>query len=326
MGAKSRIERKLRRVLTFRQLEVLSALAETGGVGAAAERLNLTQPSASMQLKKLSGHLGLPLYEVLGRQLHLTEAGRVAVASASDIFASLERLEVALNALQGLRAGTLKIAAVTSAECFVPHVLGPFCKRYPDIDVHLAIGNRSEMTARLTDNRDDLYFFDDAPQLANLESLAFGANKLVVIASAKHPLADRRQLRWQDLAGETLLLREPGSGSRRLLEGHLAEYRLDVGKQRVIASNEGIKHAVLAQLGIAVVSAHTLDHGSRRDLVQLNVEGFPICSHWYLVSHQEKEFSVLANTFRDFLLNEGGDMLSDGLAYWEQYKQPKLPR
>ncbi len=320
------IARKLRRVLTFRQLEVLNALAETGGVGSAAEKLNLTQPSASMQLKKLADHLGVPLYEIVGRQLHLTEAGRMAVASAADIFASLERLEIALNALQGLHAGTLKIAAVTSAECFVPHVLGPFCKRYPDIDVHLAIGNRSEMTARLADNCDDLYFFDDTPDLGKFESLAFGANKLVVIASAKHRLADQRKLCWQDLATETLLLRESGSGSRLLLEQHLAEHGLDIIKQRVIASNEGIKHAVLAQLGIAVVPAHTLDHGSRRDLVQLNVQGFPICSDWCLVSHQDKEFSILASTFREFLLNEGGDMLSDGLAYWEQYKQPKLPR
>jgi DNA-binding transcriptional LysR family regulator len=325
MATKSTLSRKLRRVLTFRQLEVLCALAETGGVGAAAAKLNLTQPSASMQLKKLSDHLGTALFEIHGRQLNLTEAGQEAVAAANEVFASLERLEITLNALQGLHAGVLKVGAVTSAECFVPHILGPFCKKYPDIDVHLAIGNRAEMAKRLADNRDDLYFFADAPSLDNLDALPFGANKLFVIASSKHPLAKKSGIRWQDLSADTLLLREEGSGTRRLLENHLIEHQLSMPKHRVIASNEGIKHAVLAQLGIAVVPAHTLDHGDRSELIQLDVQDFPIHSHWCLVSHCDKEFSILAKTFREFLLHEGGDMLTDGLAYWERYKQPRLP-
>jgi len=320
------ISRKLRRVLTFRQLEVLDAVAQTHGVGSAAEKLNLTQPSASMQLKKLSDHLGSPLYEVLGRKLNLSEAGELAVAAARDIFARLDELEVDLNALQGLRAGTLRLGIVTSAEYFVPHILGPFCKAYPGIDVHLAVGNRREMTQRLADNLDDLYFFADQPEADQYEVVSVGANKLLVIASANHPLAARQDLQWQDLANDTLLLRESGSGSRRLLEQHLKSLSCTLPKHRVIASNEGIKHAVLAQLGIAVVSAHTLDHGANQNLVQLNVAGFPINSNWYLVSHRDKTFSVLAEAFREFLLHEGGEMLNEGLAYWEQHRQPRLPR
>jgi DNA-binding transcriptional LysR family regulator len=322
----TRVSRKLRRLLTFRQLEVLHAVAETQGVGSAADKLNLTQPSASMQLKKLSDHLGSPLYEVLGRKLNLTESGELAVAAAQDIFARLEQLEVDLNALQGLHAGTLRIGIVTSAEYFVPHILGPFCKAYPDIDVHLAVGNRREMNQRLADNLDDLYFFADQPELEQHEAVSVGANKLLVIASAKHPLAGRQSVQWQDLASDTVLLREEGSGSRRLLEKHLSSLGHSLPKYRVIASNEGIKHAVLAQLGIAVVSAHTLDHGANKNLVQLNVDDFPINSQWYLVSHRDKKFSVLAQAFREFLLHEGGEMLNERLAYWEQHRQPRLPR
>ncbi len=322
----TQINRKLHRVITFRQLEVLHAVAETHGVGSAAEKLNLTQPSASMQLRKLSDHLGSPLYEVLGRKLKLTDSGALAVAATRDIFARLEQLELDLNALAGLHAGTLRIGIVTSAEYFVPHILGPFCKTYPNIDVHLAVGNHREMMKRLDENLDDLYFFADPPASEQYEALSVGANKLLLIASAKHPLAGRKALKWSDLENETLLLREDGSGSRRMLEQHLAAQDYVIPKHRVIASNEGIKHAVLAQLGIAVVSAHTLDHGASEDLVQLNVEGFPIDSQWYLLNHRDKNFSVLAQAFRDFLLDEGGQMLSEGLAYWEQHRQPRLPR
>ena len=182
------------------------------------------------------------------------------------------------------------------------------------------------MMKRLDENLDDLYFFADPPASEQYEALRVGANKLLLIASAKHPLAGRKALKWSDLENETLLLREDGSGSRRMLEQHLAAQDYVIPKHRVIASNEGIKHAVLAQLGIAVVSAHTLDHGASEDLVQLNVEGFPIDSQWYLLNHRDKKFSVLAQAFRDFLLDEGGQMLSEGLAYWEQHRQPRLPR
>ncbi|MGJ8685929.1 MAG: LysR family transcriptional regulator [Spongiibacteraceae bacterium] len=325
MSQDSPQSRKLRRTVTFRQLEILCALAETGGVAAAAKHLHLTQPSASMQLKKLSERMGTPLYEVVGRQSALTAAGRAAVASAQEIFSQLEHLEMHLNALQGLAAGRMSIGVVTSAEYFVPHILGPFCRDFPGIDVELSVGNSAEISRRLNDNQDDLYFFSDPPLQDGLDVLPFGPNNLVVIAPANHPLAGKRGLVWSDIADQSFVFREAGSGTRQIVERHLQAKNLAVQNRRVIASNEGIKHAVLAKLGLAIVPVHTLDHGDNSDLVQLDVAGFPICNHWYLVNHSDKQFSVVAEKFKAFLLNEGGAMLEDGLRYWQENSGPKLP-
>ena len=154
--------RLLTRLGTLRQVEIFMRVAETGSIARAAESLHLTQPSVSNQVKKLSEALDIPLYEVNGKQIHLTEAEQQVVRTGQELFESIQRLDEKLNNLKGLTAGTLRIAVVTTAKYFMPHILGPFCREYPDIDVEFKVGNRAQIIERLKGNRDDLYLFDDS--------------------------------------------------------------------------------------------------------------------------------------------------------------------
>jgi len=144
------------RIGTFRQLEILLAVHEHGSIARACDVLHLSQPTVSMQLKKLADSIDTPLYEVRGRTLHFTEAGLRVVNAGKEIFDVIARLDSELADLRGLKAGTLKLAVVTTAKYFIPHLLGPFCARYPDIEVRFTIGNRKQMIERLAQNADDI--------------------------------------------------------------------------------------------------------------------------------------------------------------------------
>lgn len=313
------------RIGTFRQLEILLKVAECGGIAVAAEQLHLSQPSASMQLRKLADSIGMPLYEVVGRKIVLTEVGHTMVRYAQEVFDCMGRLEMELANLQGMQAGHLSLAVVSSAEYFIPHLLGPFYRRYPDIEVALQVGNRSALSERMQSGLDDLYVFGYPPDIEQMEMEVVGPNPLIVIAPRSHPLASRKKLSWSDIQHEQFILREEGSGTRAAIEAHLQRQGQQIQHKMTIASNEGIKHAVLARMGLGIVPTLTLDEGDQQDLLELPISGFPIEESWYLVSRSNKTFSVVAQTFRDYVLTDGREMLQEALQYWAQHRRPKLP-
>ena len=204
-----------------------------------------------------------------------------------------------LAQLNGLTAGQLRLGAVTTAKYLVPRLLGPFCRQYPQVEVELNIANRSEVIRRLEDNRDDLYVFSQPPRHLDLEVVPLADNPLVVIAPAGHRFAGQR-LRWEQLAAEPFLSREPGSGTRLAIEEHFARYGWSLRPQMTIESNEAIKESVAAGLGIAILSRHTLIHTAPGNLVELDVEGFPIPNRWYLVRWRTKNPSPAALAFSRF--------------------------
>lgn len=294
---------------TFRQLELLLALHDAGSVKAAAERLHLTQPTVSMQLKKLAEAVGMPLYEQFGRRLHFTEAGLAVVATARQVLGSVSRLDMQLADLRGMKAGTLKLAVVTTAKYFVPHLLGPFCERFPHVDVELNVGNRSHIIERLRQGEDDFYVFSHLPAGMALESTEFLPNPLVAIAPENHALAGQKSIPLKRFAREPFLMREPGSGTRYALERYLARRQVDLNVRMTIESNEAIKHAVMSGLGVSILSSHTLAFGGDAGLVVLDVAQLPIPTHWYLVRPSGKAHSVLAQAFFDYLETDGRALL-----------------
>lgn len=289
--------------ITFRQLRLFLALADTGSVSAAARAMHVTQPTASMQLREVSASVGLPLYEVIGRKVFLTDAGRQLARTARAIADEWERFGQQVNAMQGLTRGRLRVAVVSTAKYFVPRLLGDFCARHPEIEISLEVLNRDGVVQRLRDNRDDLYVMSQPPTDIDLEDRTFLANPLVLIAAADHPLAQRQRLALKALQGERFILRERGSGTRLAIDRHLAQQGFEPGLKLELGSNEAIKEAVAGHLGVAIVSRHALkDSELGQDLCVLPVSGFPIRSQWHLVHPRAKQLSPIAAVFREHLL------------------------
>ncbi len=301
--------RLLSRLGTLRQLEIFLKVAEHKSMTRAAEELYLSHSAVSLQIRKLSEAIGLPLHEVIGRQLYLTDAGREVVATGKQIFDSVRRLDETINNLKGLTSGRLAISVVTTAKYFLPRILGPFCRDYPELDLSFHVGNRAEIIRRLANNEDDLYIFNDLPQDLDIESYRFLPNPIAVIASSKHELAGKKGLHWNDLANEKFLLREPGSGTYEAIRRHLDANDLKLGKTMTIESNEAIKYAVVENMGVTVLSAYVLADAVGPDLVQLRVQGFPIMSDWYVVYPRTKQLSLIAERFLEFVMKRGPDVL-----------------
>lgn len=289
--------------ISFRQMRLFLALADTGSVSAAARAMHVTQPTASMQLRDVAESVGLPLYEVIGRKVFLTEAGQQLAATARAIVDEWERFGQQVHALQGLTRGRLRVAVVSTAKYFVPRLLGDFCAQHPDIEISLEVLNRDGVVQRLRENRDDLYVMSQPPADMDLQDQTFLANPLVLIAAADHPLVRRRRLALADLQGERFLLRERGSGTRLAIDRHFAQHRFDPSRKLELGSNEAIKEAVAGHLGVAIVSRHALkDSELAHDLCVLPVSGFPIRSQWHLVHPRAKQLSPIAQVFREHLL------------------------
>lgn len=301
----------INRLGTLRQLEILVEVYRHGSISAAAEALNLSQPTLSMQLKKLAGQNDIQLYNQVGKKLVFTEAGEVFVRSAQSILRELANLNTQLSELHGLTRGTLKLAVVTSAKYFTPHLLGPFCERYPGIDVQLKIGNREQVVERLKAADDDFYVFSHTPELGHLSAIEFLPNPLVPIVATDHPLAKRTDLTLNDLLNEPFLMREHGSGTRYVIDRFLEKQKVKLNERMTIESNEAIKHCVMSHLGMSILSAHALSFGGDEGIVRLQVKDFPLLSHWSFVWPNEKALSPVANVFLKYLQNEGKQTLLD---------------
>ena len=289
--------------LTFRQLRLFLALADTGSVSAAARALHVTQPTASMQLKEITQSIGMPVYEVVGKRVFLTEAGRELAETARAIAGEWEALRQKFDAMRGLTRGRLRVALVNTAQYFMPRLLGGFCQQHPEIDISLQVLNRDGVVARLRDNLDDLYIMSMPPADIELDDDVFMPNPLLLVAASTHPLAKKRKLPLEKLATDRFILRESGSGTRMATEQLFAGQRFRPNLRMELGSNEAIRQAVAAGLGVAVLPRHALESGQGNDeVVALDVQGFPLHSQWHVVSPKGKRLSPIASVFREHLL------------------------
>lgn len=288
--------------ITMRQLRAFEAVARLKSFSRAAEEMHVTQPTVSKQICLLHEQVDLPLLEQIGKKIFLTEAGQELYLTCSDWLDTLNRFEQTIANLKGLKQGRLKIAAVTTTKYFMPRVLGPFCAQFPGIDIAMEVINRDRLLERLSRNQDDLYVMGVPPEGLDIESEPFMENPLVVLAPASHPMANRKQIPFSELANETFLMREQGSGTRMAMERLFQKQGAAIKIKMELGSNEAIKQAVVGGLGLAMLSRSTLNlDSSQKELAVLDVEGFPIMRAWYVVRPKGKQLSVVANTFLDFL-------------------------
>jgi DNA-binding transcriptional LysR family regulator len=296
--------RLLARLGTLRQLEIFMKVAEVGGMAQAAELLHLSQPSVSIQVRKLAEAVGLPLYEIIGRRLQLTVAGHKVVEAGREIVDTFNRLDGTLNDLKGLRTGCLRLAVDSSAKYFLPQLLGPFLKRHPGIELEFVEGERSFLVDRIGQNLDDLYFFNHVPPNLDIAHYPFLPNPLVVVVREDNQLAGPEQHAWPDLAGERIIIPRDGSGSRLAIDEFLSASGLSVERALSLSSSEAIKLSVMADMGVGILSAYALVNAQADGLAQLRVDGFPIMTQWHVIHLRQKQLSQVAQGFLEFVLEE----------------------
>ncbi|MDO9602878.1 MAG: LysR substrate-binding domain-containing protein [Rhodocyclaceae bacterium] len=290
---------------SLRQLQIFGAVARHLSYTRAAEDLHLTQPAVFAQIKQLEESIGLPLLERIGKQLHLTPTGHEVLATSRETIDALERLEMRLSDMQGLKRGRLRIAIVTTAKYLIPRLLGEFCSHYPGIEASLTVNNREKLLLRMAANEDDLVVLGAPPEGMEVVAEPIADNPLVVLARHDHPLAGVANIPFARLAEEPFILREPGSGTRLATERHFAEHGLKPRMRMVLGSNEAIKQAIAGGLGVSVLSRHTLTLDGEGALLRpLDVQGFPLMRKWYVAYPTGKHLSVVAEAFMQHLLGQ----------------------
>ena len=295
--------------ITFRQLTVLEAVARNLSFTKAAEELHLTQPAVSMQIKQIEESIGLPLFEQIGKKVFLTEAGNEMYTYCRSIQQQLEEAEHVIENLKGVKEGKLTIAVASTANYFAPKILAAFNKEYDTVKINLDVTNRHGLLEHLQNNDTDVVIMGRPPAEMELEAEQFMENPLVLIAAPDHPIVNKSHVSIQDLQKETFIIREEGSGTRTAIEKFFREKGAPLATTINMSSNEAIKQAVQAGLGLGIVSIHTLELELELNrLAIINADEFPIPRNWYIVYRKGKRLSPIATAFKSFLLNHAREL------------------
>lgn len=300
---------------TFRQLRVFNEVARHLSFVRAAENLHLTPPAVTMQVKDLEGHVGMPLFERRGKQVSLTTAGEYMLVYARKILATIKDAEDAAARLQRAETGVLTIGMVSTAKYFMMKMLAEFRSKHPGVDLKLAMGNREQLVQMLQNNEVDIAVMGRPPKELQTRAEPFAAHPHVFVAAPGHVLSQRGHLTVEDLRPYDFIVREPGSGTRVAMEKFFAEARVEPRLQMQLHSNETLKQAVMAGLGLGFVSLHTIGMELGQGLIALlDVEGAPVVRAWNVVHTQSKMLSPAAESFRYFMLEQGEKQLAEQFA------------
>jgi DNA-binding transcriptional LysR family regulator len=308
---------------TLRQLKIFESVGRLLSFSRAAEELHLTQPAVSTQIRKLEGHAGLPLFEQLGKKVFLTAAGSELLHHSRLIIRQFDEAEDAMAHFKGVAGGRLDIAVISAGDYFLPGLLVDFARRHEGVKINLAVLNRDELLSHLGDNLADLAIMVRPPESADMLVEPIAPHPYVIVASPAHPLARERGTALSRLAREPFVVREAGSDTRASMAEAMGRYaaRLNIGLE--VRSTETIKQAVLAGMGLAFLSLHTVARElQERTLVALDVNGFPFVLHWHLVRRRDKRLPPVAQAFRDYLLSEGARRIEDELALTQKLATP----
>jgi LysR family transcriptional regulator, low CO2-responsive transcriptional regulator len=315
---------------TLRQLQILATAAGTLSFSRTSELLHVTQPAISQQMKQLEELAGLPLFDRVGRRLKLTQAGEELARHARGLLRALDDADDALAALRGLRGGRIRVAVTSTAKYFAPKLIALFMKRHPEVEVRLAVNNREVVIQLVSANEVDLAIMGKPPEQLDTTSVPFADHPLVVIAAPDHPLARRRAVPLEALARETFLVRERGSGTRGAMERFFAAHGVDIRIGMEMDSNETIKQAVMAGMGLSFISRHTIGlELAAEALAVVHAQGLPVTRSWNVVHLRSKRLSPAATAFEEFVLDEGKTFLRQwakgGVAPASPGGRPLLP-
>ncbi|SCC94084.1 RuBisCO operon transcriptional regulator [Thiomonas sp. X19] len=309
---------------TLRQLKVFEVVARQLSFSRAAEELHLTQPAVSTQVRQLEGHVGLPLFEQLGKKIYLTPAGVEMLHYSRAIIQQFHEADEAMSRLKGVSGGKLNIAVISAGDYFFPRLLAEFLRRHPGVSLNLAVYNREELLHQLSANLTDLAVMVRPPQGIDTVNQSFAPHPYVIVAAPDHPLVGQRDIPLEDLGSQSFIVREKGSDTWNSMEEGFAGRIRNLKIAMEIKSTETIKQAVIAGMGIAFLSAHTvsleLEVGR---LAVLDVEGFPVMLNWYVVHRKSKRLPPVAQAFKEFLMLEGASLIQTITGIRGRFDMPK---
>ena len=295
---------------TLRQLKVFEAVARNLSFSRAAEELHLTQPAVSTQVKKLEEHAGLPLFEQLGKKIHLTPAGSEMLHASRVIIRQFEEVEETMTQFKGVSGGKLNVTVISAGDYFLPRLLVEFARRHAGVTLNFGVCNRAELLEQLTDNLTDLAIMVRPPLDMDTENEPFAPHPYVIVAAPDHPLAARKRIPVSRLAREPFVVREKGSDTWHSMEEGFGTHLAELNIAMEIKSTETIKQAVMAGMGVTFLSAHTISRELQAgSLAVLDVQGFPLMLNWYVVHRRSKRLPPVAQAFKSFLMKDGAAMI-----------------
>jgi DNA-binding transcriptional LysR family regulator len=299
---------------TLRQLKVFESVARHRSFSRAAEELHLTQPAVSTQVRKLEEHAGLPLFEQLGKKIHLTPAGAQMLQSSREIIQKFQEAEEAMAQYKGISGGRLNVSVISAGDYFFPRLLVEFAQRHPGVSLNLGVCNREELLAQMEANQTDLAVMVRPPADADTVAEPFAPHPYVVLASPQHPLAGKKRIPVTRLAGEPFIVREKGSDTWASMQEAFGERLDQLTIAMQIKSMETIKQAVMAGMGVTFLSAHTVSRELReKSIAVLDVQGFPLMLNWYVVHRRTKRLPPVAQAFKAFLLKDGAKLIEEAM-------------
>jgi LysR family transcriptional regulator for metE and metH len=309
---KERLKGPIERSATLKQLRVLAAIAKSGKITKAAKELGVTPPAVTLQLKLLEDSVGVPLFDRTPQGMRPTDAGHYLVDTESRISSALNECDEELRQLKGLGRGRVCIGVVSTTKYFAPLALAAFCRENPDVDLELLVGNRDETIKALTGLELDMAIMGRPPGSIELERQVLGDHPHVIIAAPDHRQAGKRSITLRSLINDRFLLREVGSGTRILCDQIFAKAELTPRFGMEFGSNETIKQAVMAGLGIAFISAHTIAAELMQGrMIVLPVRGLPVMRKWYLLRAKAKHLLPAGTALWQYLVSDGGKFLPD---------------
>ncbi len=301
---------------TLRQLKVFESVARHLSFSRAAEEMHLSQPAVSIQVKKLEDHAGLPLFEQLGKKVHLTPAGVEMLHSSRIIIQQFKEVEEAMAQFKGVAGGKLNVAVISAGDYFLPRLLVEFARRHSGVTLDFGVCNREELLSQLNDNLTDLAIMVRPPLGLDTVSEAFAPHPYVVVAAPDHPLASRKRIALSRLAREPFVVREKGSDTWNSMEEGFGAHLAKLNIAMEIKSTETIKQAVMAGMGVSFLSAHTISRELQvGSLSVLDVQGFPLMLNWYVVHRRNKRLTPVAQAFKTFLMSDGGSLIEQTIGY-----------
>ncbi|MDQ7004403.1 MAG: LysR family transcriptional regulator [Ghiorsea sp.] len=296
--------------ISLKQLMILESVIEYRSYTAASKALFMTQPAVSMQIKKLENNIGLQLFEKRGKRVVPTEAGQELLFYAQNIRQQLEEAAEVMEELKGLKRGRLHLTMASTANYFAPQLIAAFKHKFPQADITLDVTNRSGLVEAVEHNHTDMAIMGKPPSGHHLKGIPFIDNPLVVIAAPSHPMVDKQPILLADLADEPFIVRESASGTRIAVERFFDQHGLELIAGMEMNRSEAIKQAVMAELGLGIVSLHTIEMElALKRLVVLEVEDFPIKRQWHIVYREGKRFAAIPEAFKTFVLEQAASLL-----------------